>query len=64
VPFDNRPWAGTRDRRAFRSSEHHQRRNTGYQAQMKTIQVKTIQVKEIQVKKVQSRRRSQSTERQ
>lgn len=59
MPFDNRPWAGTRDRRTFRSSEHRQRRNTGCQAQ-----VKTIQMKEIQVKKVQSRRRSQSAERQ
>src|ERR1700680_288584 len=61
VPFDNRPWAGTRDRRTFRSSEHHQRRNTGYQAQMKKIRMKKIRMKKIRMKKIQSRWSFQST---
>jgi hypothetical protein len=53
---DNRPWVRRRGRRLIRSSEHHQRRNSGYQAQMKKIQMKKIQMKKIQMKKIQMKK--------
>lgn len=49
---DNRPWVRRRGRRLIRSSEHHQRRNSGYQAQMKKM-MKKIQMKKIQMEKIQ-----------